>query len=91
MKLGDYVIIWTEGVPTTKGLAATARAQGGELLAAGPIHDVSERDSRAAPGGLVIARFGDAESAKAWFATTRCTTAGRSSTVVESSWSRAPA
>ena len=70
MKLGDYVVVWTDGVPTTKGLAAAARAHGGELLAAGPVHDVSERDSRAAPGGLVIARFGDDESANAWFATT---------------------
>jgi uncharacterized protein (DUF1330 family) len=69
MKLGDYVIVWTERVPAAPALASSAKAQGGELLAAGPVHDVSERDSRAAPAGLVIARFGAAESANAWFAT----------------------
>jgi uncharacterized protein (DUF1330 family) len=69
MKLADYVIVWTDGVPAGEGLASTARAQGGELLAAGPVHDVSEPDSRAAPAGLVIARFGAADSARAWFAT----------------------
>jgi uncharacterized protein (DUF1330 family) len=70
MKLGDYIIIWTEGVPGADSLAKTVRAQGGELLAAGPIHDVSERNARATPSGLVIARFSTAESASAWFATT---------------------
>jgi uncharacterized protein (DUF1330 family) len=70
MKLGDYVIIWTEGIPNGDGLESTVRAQGGELLAAGPIHDVSEGDSRPAPAGLVIVRFGAAESATAWFAAT---------------------
>jgi len=68
MKLADYVIVWTDTVPRTKGLADTAEGHGGELLAAGPVHDVSERDARAAPAGLVIARFGDAEHARAWFA-----------------------
>jgi len=68
MKLGDYVIIWTEGVPVEDGLASTVSAHGGELLAAGRIHDVSERDSRTAPAGMVIARFDAAESANSWFA-----------------------
>src|SRR6516225_5348168 len=57
MKLGDYVIIWTERIQSGNGLASTVRAHGGELLAAGPVHGVSERDSRSAPAGLVIARF----------------------------------
>jgi len=68
MNLGDYLIIWTEGVPVANGLAAEARTLQGELLAAGPVHDVSERDSRPAPAGLVIARFGAPESAQAWMA-----------------------
>lgn len=68
MNLPNYIIAWTETVPAEAGLADTAHAQGGELLAAGPVHDVSERDSRAAPAGLVIARFGAEGSARAWFA-----------------------
>jgi len=67
--MGDYVIIWTDSVPAGDGLATTARARGGELLAAGQVHDVSEQDSRLAPAGLVIARFGAVESASDWFAT----------------------
>ena len=69
MKLGDYVIAWTDAIPTADGLGSTVEAYGGELLAAGPIYDVSEQDSRAAPAGLVIARFGAAENASAWLAT----------------------
>ena len=69
MKLGDYVIIWTERIQSGNGLASTVWAHGGELLAAGPVHGVSERDSRSAPAGLVIARFATADSARAWFAT----------------------
>jgi uncharacterized protein (DUF1330 family) len=68
MKLGDYVIVWTEGVATGEGLGNAARAQEGEILAAGPVHDVSERDSREVPAGLVIARFPTAEGARTWFA-----------------------
>src|SRR5262252_1340193 len=67
MKLADYVIVWTKTVPRTNGLADTAHARGGELLAAGAVHDVSELDARAAPAGLVIARFDAAEHARAWF------------------------
>src|SRR5262249_35048567 len=70
MKLGDYIIIWTEGVPVVDGLASTVRAHGGELLAAGPVHDVSEQDSRSAPAGWVIGRLVTADGARAWFATT---------------------
>ncbi len=69
MKLGDYVVVWTDSVPVANALASTARTEGGELLAGGPVHDVSERNSRAAPAGLVIAHFGAADNAKAWFAT----------------------
>jgi uncharacterized protein (DUF1330 family) len=67
MTLTDYVIVWTDSVPRANGLGESARAQGGELLAAGPVHDVSEPDSRAAPAGLVIARFAGAERAREWF------------------------
>src|SRR5262245_41072307 len=48
MKLADYVIVWTDAVPRTNGLADSAQGHGGELLAAGPVHDVSERDAREA-------------------------------------------
>src|SRR5215467_2783396 len=68
MRLGEYVIIWTDSIPVSNGLASEVRTQEGELLAAGPVHDVSERDSRPAPAGLVVARFAAAESAKAWYA-----------------------
>jgi len=63
-----FVIAWTDSPPIAGGLAAVAEAQGGQLLAAGPVHDVSERDSRPAPAGLVIARFGAAQNARSWFA-----------------------
>jgi uncharacterized protein (DUF1330 family) len=69
MNLADFVIVWTDTMPRTNGLAETAHPHGGELLAAGPLHDTSERDSRAAPAGLVIARFNGIENARAWFAT----------------------
>jgi len=64
------IIIWTDTEPVEDSLVDAARAQGGQLLAAGPVHDVSELDSRPAPAGLVIARFGAAESAHSWFAVT---------------------
>src|SRR5262249_18458006 len=66
MGLADYIIVWTDTVPNANGLANTAHAHGGELLAAGPVHDVSERDARAAPAGLVIGGFGGAEQGRAW-------------------------
>jgi uncharacterized protein (DUF1330 family) len=66
MKLADYVIVWADTVPHGNGLADTAQRHGGELLAAGLVHDVSERDARAAPAGLVIARFGNPDHARAW-------------------------
>jgi uncharacterized protein (DUF1330 family) len=68
MKLANYVIVWTDTVPNGNSLVGTVQARGGELLAAGRVHDVSEQDSRPAPAGLVIARFATADSAGAWFA-----------------------
>lgn len=71
MSLNDYfIIIWTDSVPVEDGLADATRAQAGQLLAAGPVHDVAELDSRPAPAGLVIAGFGAAESASSWLAAT---------------------
>src|SRR5215472_4277199 len=69
LELNNYFLItWTDTEPVDDGLAAAARAHAGEILAAGPVHDVSEWDSRPAPAGLVIARFGTDESARAWLA-----------------------
>jgi uncharacterized protein (DUF1330 family) len=69
--MNEYlVIIWTDSLPHDDGLAAAARARGGQLLAAGPVQDVSELDSRPAPAGLVIARFGSSDSATSWFTAT---------------------
>jgi uncharacterized protein (DUF1330 family) len=65
-----FLIIWTDTVPSQEGLAEGAREHAGELLAAGPVHDVSELESRPAPAGLVVARFGLAEDATAWLETT---------------------
>jgi len=62
------VIVWTDTVPAEGALAEAARARAGQLLAAGPVHDVSELDARQPPAGLVIARFADAERAGAWVA-----------------------
>jgi hypothetical protein len=51
----NYVITWVEETgraPTTdviEQLARSARANSGELLALGPVHDVSERQTRPAP------------------------------------------
>ena len=58
------IIIWTDTEPVEDGLVDAARAQGGQVLAAGPVHHVSELDSRPAPAGLVITRFGAAENAR---------------------------
>jgi uncharacterized protein (DUF1330 family) len=66
MELADYIIVWTDTIPHAKDFADSVRAFGAELLAAGPVHDVSEREARAAPAGLVIARFAGAEQARAW-------------------------
>ena len=71
MSLNDYfIIMWTDREPVEDGLADAAQAQGGQLLAAGPVHDVSEQNSRAAPAGLLIARFRAAEGASSWLAST---------------------
>jgi uncharacterized protein (DUF1330 family) len=67
--LNDYfLVIWTDTEPVADGLAAATQAHAGQLLAAGPVHDVSELDARPAPAGLVLARFGADESARAWLA-----------------------
>jgi len=65
-----FLVVWTDTEPVENGLAAAAQAHAGQLLAAGPVHDVSELDSRPAPAGLIIARFGAAEDARAWLAAT---------------------
>lgn len=64
----DYVVIWTDTSPLADGLDDAALLQGGQLLAAGPIHDVSEWDSRVAPAGLILARFATNASASSWLA-----------------------
>jgi uncharacterized protein (DUF1330 family) len=61
-----FLIIWTDTDPIEDGLAEAARAHSGQLLAVGPIYDVSEWDSRPAPAGLIIARFATDQSARAW-------------------------
>jgi uncharacterized protein (DUF1330 family) len=66
----SFIIIWTDTVPVEDGPAGAARAEASQLLAAGPVHDVSEMDSRPAPAGLVIARFGSSEGATSWLAAT---------------------
>lgn len=64
-----FLIIWTDTIPSEHGLADGAREHGGQLLAAGPVHDVSELDSRPPPAGLVIARFSDSDNASSWLET----------------------
>jgi hypothetical protein len=62
--MNEYLVSsWTDSVPVEHGLADAARDTGGQLLAAGPVHDASELDSRPAPVGLVIARFSTEEAA----------------------------
>lgn len=70
MGLNDsFIIIWTDTAPEQEqSLADTAQVHTGQLLAAGPIHDVSEWDSRLAPAGLIISRFETDSSARAWLA-----------------------
>jgi hypothetical protein len=66
--MNEYLVItWADSVPVEDGLAEAARDRGGQLLAAGPVHDASELDSRPAPAGLVIARFSTEETARSWF------------------------
>jgi hypothetical protein len=66
--VNEYLVIaWADSVPVEDGLADAARDRGGQLLAAGPVLDASELDSRPAPAGLVIARFGTEETARSWF------------------------
>jgi hypothetical protein len=64
VSINDYfVVIWTDSVPAEGRLSGAARARAGQLLAAGPVYDVSEQDSRPAPAGMVVARFADAGNA----------------------------
>ena len=66
--MNEYLVItWTDTVPAGDGLAEAARDRAGQLLAAGPVHDASELNSRPAPAGLVIARFSTEEAARSWF------------------------
>src|SRR5262252_4422729 len=66
--MNEYLVItWADSVPVEDGLADAATDRGGQLLAAGPVHDASELDSRPAPAGLVIARFSTEEAARSWF------------------------
>jgi len=66
--MNEYLVItWADSVPAEDGLAEAARDRDGQLLAAGPVHDASELDSRPAPAGLVIARFSTEEAARSWF------------------------
>ena len=66
--MNEYLVItWADSVPADDGLADAAQDRDGQLLAAGPVHDASELDSRSAPAGLVIARFSAEEAAKSWF------------------------
>ena len=47
--MNEYLVItWAESVPAGDGLADAARDRDGQLLAAGPVHDASELDSRPA-------------------------------------------
>src|SRR5215831_4646169 len=67
-RMNEYLVItWADSVPVEDGRADAARDRGGQLLAAGPVHDASELDSRPAPAGLVIARFSTEEAARSWF------------------------
>jgi hypothetical protein len=45
--MNEYLVItWTDSVPVEHGLAEAARDTGGQLLAAGPVHDASELESQ---------------------------------------------
>ena len=47
--MNEYLVItWADSVPAGDGLADAARDRDGQLLAAGPVHDASELDSRPA-------------------------------------------
>ena len=73
-RFAHYVITWGEEagrVPPAEGvgeLASSAAANSGELLAVGPVHDVSERQARPVPEWLAVAGFRDPAGARAWVA-----------------------
>jgi len=65
--MNEYLVItWTDTVPVEDGLAEAAWNRGGQLLAAGTVHDASELDLRPAPAGVVIARFSTEEAARSY-------------------------
>lgn len=56
MRLADYVVVWTDNVRETNRSAEEAEAHGGELLAAGGLHDAlaGGRLGSAWPGFAVV-------------------------------------
>ena len=66
--MNEYLVItWTDSVSVKDGLAEAPRDGDGQLLAAGPVHDAGELDSRPAPAGVVIACSSTEEAARSWF------------------------
>lgn len=67
MRLTDHVVVaWTDREPVADRLVDTIAGDQGRLLAAGPVHDVSESDSRPPPSGVVVACFPAAGQARSW-------------------------
>ena len=50
--MNEYLVTtWTDSVPAEDGRAEAARDRGGQLLAAGPVHDAGERPALASVPG----------------------------------------
>ena len=50
--MNEYLLItWTDSAPAEDGRAEAARDRGGQLLAAGPVHDAGERPALASVPG----------------------------------------
>ena len=50
--MNEYLLItWTDSAPAGDGRAEAARDRGGQLLAAGPVHDAGERPALASVPG----------------------------------------
>ena len=50
--MNEYLVTtWTDSVPAEDGRAEAARNRGGQLLAAGPVHDAPERPVLASASG----------------------------------------
>ena len=50
--MNEYLVTtWTDSVPAEDGRAEAARDRGGQLLAAGPVHDAAERPVLASVSG----------------------------------------